>query len=183
MNAGRPAGWQVRAALALVTILLLSVLPQTEAQTAQPEFKWQELGARVFDANCGTCHQQNGLGVPGAFPPLAGHVAESFAHREGREYLLRLVLFGLEGTIVVKGNAFESAMPPWDQLGDSEIAAALDYVLTAWGNDRLLAGPFTPILPSDVAAARAQPMTAGDVLALRHRILPEAPGGAASVAV
>jgi mono/diheme cytochrome c family protein len=184
MDAGKVVGWPgARAALVLMTVLVLSVTVSTQTQSqTQAEFKWQDLGARVFDANCGPCHQPNGQGVPGAFPPLAGHVAESFAQREGREYLLRLVLFGLEGTIVVKGNAFESAMPPWAQLGDSEIAAALDHVLTAWGNEALLPGGFTPILPSDVAAARKQPMTAGDVLALRHRILAPTPGDAAGAA-
>jgi mono/diheme cytochrome c family protein len=184
MDAGKIERWlRARTVLALVAALLLSVMAAQQAQSqTQAEFKWQDLGARVFDANCGPCHQQNGQGVPGAFPPLAGHVAQSFAQREGRDYLLRLVLFGLEGTIVVKGNAFESAMPPWAQLGDSEIAAALDHVLTAWGNEAFLPGGFTPILPSDVAAARKQPMTAGDVLALRHQILPPTPGGVAGVA-
>jgi mono/diheme cytochrome c family protein len=186
MNAGKHVGWLTgRAATTLIAVALLSTAIPQQAQSqplAPAEFKWQELGARVFDANCGVCHQQNGLGVAGAFPPLAGHVAESFAQRNGREYLVRLVLFGLEGSIVVKGNTFDSAMPPWAQLGDGEIAAALDHVLTAWGNDKLLPPDFTPILPSDVAAARAQRLTAGEVLALRREIIPTGPRGVAGTA-
>jgi mono/diheme cytochrome c family protein len=182
MNPGKLARWPVaHAAPALIAVALLSATVPQQAQSQAPapaEFKWQELGARVFDQSCSVCHQQNGLGVPGAFPPLAGHVAESFAQRSGREYLVRLVLFGLEGAIVVKGNTFDSAMPPWAQLGDDEIAAALDHVLTAWGNDKLLPRNFAPILPADVAAARAQRLTAGEVLALRREIILAAPGDA-----
>jgi mono/diheme cytochrome c family protein len=186
MNSGGIAGRRVaRAALMLVAVAVSSAMVAPPAQTQAPapaEFKWQELGARVFDANCGVCHQQNGQGVPGAFPPLAGHVAESFAQGKGREYLVRVVLFGLEGAIVVKGTTFDSAMPPWAQLSDDEIAAALDHVLAAWGNDKLLPRDFAPILPSDVAAARAQRLTPADVLGLRHEIIPAAPGGVAGAA-
>ena len=184
MNSGRLAGWRVaRAALTLIALAAPSATGSQPAQSQTPaEFKWQEIGARVFDASCSVCHQQNGLGVAGAFPPLAGHVAETFAQRNGRDYLVRLVLFGLEGAIVVKGNTFDSAMPPWAQLGDNEIAAALNHVLTAWGNDKLLPRDFAPILPADVAAARVQRLTAAEVHALRQQIIPAAPGSVAGPA-
>ena len=95
---------------------------------------------------------------------------------------VRLVLFGLEGTISAKGSSYAGAMPPWPQLTDGEIAAALDYVLSAWGNDKLLPRDFTLILPSDVAAARGQQMSAVDVHALRGRIVTTTPGGVADQA-
>jgi cytochrome c5 len=170
------------AALTLIAVVMLSATVAQRAQSQTPTqagFKWQYLGARVFNASCGVCHQQDGLGVAGAFPPLAGHVAEFFAQRNGREYLARLVLFGLEGTIIVKGSTFAGAMPPLAQLGDDEIAAALDHVLTAWDNDKLLPHDFTPVLPSDIAAARAQPLTAGEVYALRQQIMSAMPGSVA----
>jgi mono/diheme cytochrome c family protein len=170
---------RLAASVALVAAAFLSVAGthRADSQTPPPaEFKWQELGARVFDASCSVCHQENGQGIPGAFPPLAGHVAERFAQRNGRDYLVRVVLFGLEGAITVNGNTYASAMPPWPQLSDSEIAAALDYVLSAWGSDKSLPSDFTPILPSDVAAARGQRMTAVDVHALRGEIVPATPG-------
>jgi mono/diheme cytochrome c family protein len=175
--AGRLAASMV---LGVVAAVVLSAAPTQRAASQTPpqsEFKWQELGARVFATSCGLCHQENGQGVAGAFPPLAGHVAEMFAQKNGRDYLVRVVLFGLEGTITVNGNTYASAMPPWPQLSDSEIAAALDHVLSSWGNDKLLPRDFTPILPSDVAAARGQRMTAVDVHALRGQIVPATPGG------
>ena len=131
--------------LALTAVAFFSAAPTQHAASQTPpqaEFKWQELGARVFGTSCGLCHQENGQGVAGAFPPLAGHVAQMFAQKNGRDYLVRVVLFGLEGTITVNGNTYASAMPPWPQLSDSEIAAALDHVLSSWGNDKLLAARF-----------------------------------------
>ena len=172
-------------AFALAAIAFFSAAPSQRAgsQTTPPAgFQWQELGARVFGANCSVCHQENGQGIAGTFPPLAGHVAELFAQQSGRDYLVRLVLFGLEGTISAKGSSYSSAMPPWPQLTDSEIAAALDYVLSAWGNEKLLPRDFTLILPSDVAAARGQQMSAVDVHALRGRIVTTTPGGVADQA-
>ena len=32
-------------------------------------------GEKLFMANCAACHQATGKGLPGAFPPLAGHRA------------------------------------------------------------------------------------------------------------
>ena len=59
-------------------------------------------GAKIY-AQCAGCHQQNGQGIPGAFPPLAGHVAEILAKEGGREYLILVLLYGLQGQIEVKG--------------------------------------------------------------------------------
>lgn len=165
--------------LALTAVAFFSAVPTRRSGSQTPpqaEFKWQELGARAFGTSCSLCHQENGQGVAGAFPPLAGHVAEMFAQKNGRDYLVRVVLFGLEGTITVNGTTYVGAMPPWAQLSDSEIAAALDHVLSSWGNDKSLPRDFMPILPSDVAAARGQRMTAVDVHALRRQIIPATPG-------
>ena len=74
MNIGAPAS---RLFAALVAFAGLST-SNSQAQ-APAEFKWQELGARVFEQSCGVCHQPTGLGVPGAFPPLAGHVNPTIA--------------------------------------------------------------------------------------------------------
>jgi S-disulfanyl-L-cysteine oxidoreductase SoxD len=51
-----------------------------------------------------------------------------------------------------------------------------------WGNDELLPRDFALILPSDVAAARGQQMSAVDVHALRGRIVTTPPVGVADQA-
>lgn len=51
-------------------------------------------GAKLYQ-QCAGCHQANGQGIPGAFPPLAGHVAEILAKEGGRDYLILVLLYGL----------------------------------------------------------------------------------------
>ena len=152
--------------------------PGAHAQTAASagNFQWQALGERTFDNNCSGCHQRSGAGIPGGFPPLASHAPEIFAQKGGA-YMVRVLLFGLGGAIDVNGTKYNGNMPSWDQLKDEEIAAVLDHLLTAWGNDQLLPKDFKPILPSDVAAARGEQLTKEQVYALREQGSPNASAG------
>jgi mono/diheme cytochrome c family protein len=158
----------VIAALALAAAAPVG-LTGVYAQTA--DFQWQTLGARTYEANCSGCHQRSGRGITGGFPPLAGHAPQLLAQKGGA-YMARLVLFGLTGAIEVEGTKYNGAMPAWCSLRDEEIAAAIDYVLTAWGNDQQLPKEFKPIVPAEIAAARAENLTAEQVYAMRE------PGGA-----
>jgi mono/diheme cytochrome c family protein len=87
-------------------------------------------GAEVF-TKCAACHQTNGQGMPGSWPPLAG--SEWLLNNP--EVPIRIVLHGLQGPITVKGQSFNNAMQAWaDQLSDAEIAAVLTYERSSWGN-------------------------------------------------
>jgi mono/diheme cytochrome c family protein len=132
------------------------------------DFKWQALGAQTYDTNCSGCHQRSGRGIAGGFPPLAGH-APQLLEQKGSAFLVRLVLFGMTGAIEVEGTQYNGNMPSWSSLRDDEIAAVIDQVLTAWGNDAELPKDFKPILPSDVAAARAETLTQEQVYAMREQ--------------
>ena len=89
-------------------------------------------GAAIFSAQCSACHQANGQGIPGAFPPLAAS-----------EWMLAdaaipvaIVHDGLQGEIEVAGNQYQGAMPRFGgQLSDAELAAVLSYARSQWGND------------------------------------------------
>lgn len=88
-------------------------------------------GAEVF-TRCAACHQATGLGVPGAYPPLAG----SEWLTNNAEVPIRIVLHGLQGPITVKGASYNNAMTPFgDQLSDAEIAAVITYERSTWGNN------------------------------------------------
>ena len=56
-------------------------------------------GQGVYNANCAACHQPNGQGLAGAFPPLAG----SDYPQGNRDEVNKAALFGLPGPITVKG--------------------------------------------------------------------------------
>ena len=89
-------------------------------------------GAAIFSAQCSACHQANGQGIPGAFPPLAASewmVADSAIP-------VAIVHDGLQGKIEVAGNQYQGAMPRFGgQLSDAELAAVLSYARSQWGND------------------------------------------------
>lgn len=105
-----------------------------------------QLGKKVFDTTCIACHQANGLGVAGQYPPLAG----SEWALGSEERAIRIVLHGLNGPITVKGVEFNNVMAPLGAaLKDEQIANALSYVRASWGN----AAP--EVSPEAVAKVRA----------------------------
>ncbi|EKZ95475.1 cytochrome c [Cupriavidus metallidurans] len=107
-------------------------------------------GAAIFQSRCVACHQANGQGLPGVFPPLAG--SEWANGNESR--VARIVLRGVTGKLTVKGAVYNGAMPAFaDQLTDAEIAAVLTHVRAQWGNSA------SAISAETVAASRAD--TAG----------------------
>jgi len=106
-----------------------------------------EEGQEVYKAACMACHQANGQGLPGAFPPLAS----SDFLKADRNRAIHLVVNGLQGPIVVNGMKFNSVMPPMSQLSDEEIADALTYAMNSWGNS------FGSVSKAEVAVVRAGP--------------------------
>lgn len=154
----------------------IEVLPVAEysrrvgaaAQTA-PAPSGQAAGAvsgeTVFTTNCASCHQANGQGIAGAFPPLAGHAPELF--RADRSYPVKVLLHGLQGEIRVAGTVYNGQMPAWNSLSDEQLAAVANYVMNAWGNDAAMPADAAPYTPDDFAAARGEAMTPDEVHALR----------------
>lgn len=107
-----------------------------------------ERGKKIFSANCATCHQGSGLGVPGQYPPLAGsEIVNGGSRRVGM-----IVLKGLEGPITVKGQQYGSAvMQPWEKtLTDAKIADVITYVRQEWGNTG------GPVAAEGIAALRKE---------------------------
>lgn len=122
--------------------------PSKQAATG-PVITPAMLGKRVFTANCMTCHQATGQGVPGVYPPLAG--SEFVLDPKHEKHIIKIVLFGLNGPITVKGQNFNSAMTPFGGiLKDDQIANVLTYIRSDWGNNA------PAITPEQVAAIRAE---------------------------
>ena len=91
------------------------------------------VGKALFSANCITCHQANGQGIPGQYPPLAG---SDIVLGPALNHTIAIVLKGLQGPVTVKGQAFNNAMQPWEgQYTDQQLAAILTYVRSDWGNN------------------------------------------------
>lgn len=116
-------------------------------------------GATVYAGTCAACHQANGQGTPGLFPPLAA--SEYVTGDPGR--LARLVLHGLSGAITVKGAAYNGQMPPWKQLSDAELAAVLTYIRASWSNAGAAVAAADVAQERTATADRAAPWTAAEL--------------------
>ncbi|GAA5532822.1 cytochrome c [Deinococcus aluminii] len=141
--------------------LSLAALLAGVAAAASPD------GKALFTTNCAGCHQATGQGVPGAFPPLAGHVGNLLAAQGGRAYVEHVVLYGLNGKISVNGKTYNGVMPAFGQLKDADLAAILNYVSTSWGN-KLPSGQ-KPFTSAELAKYRQDKKTPAQVNALRPK--------------
>lgn len=100
---------------------------------------------QLYVANCQACHQAEGQGMAGAFPPLAG----SSWVTEDPETPIRILLRGLQGPIEVNGETFNGVMPAQGHLSDEQIANVLTHVRSSFGNE---AGPVEPALVATIRA-------------------------------
>jgi mono/diheme cytochrome c family protein len=95
-------------------------------------------GAKLYKDHCAQCHAEDGLGVPHAYPALAGSGA---VNRASPMNLVQVVLNGGFAP-ATSSNPRPFGMPPFAlSLSDHDIAAVLSYVRSAWGNR---AGEVTP---------------------------------------
>jgi mono/diheme cytochrome c family protein len=143
------------------------------------ELSPRDRGKKIFAANCQTCHQANGLGVAGQYPPLAG---SEFTTGGSRRPAM-IVLKGLQGPVKVKGQQYGTAvMQPWDKtLTDQKIADVLTYERSEWGNSA------SPVTAEQISALRKElashpeSFNEHDILAVPDEDLSggAAPGGAA----
>jgi mono/diheme cytochrome c family protein len=118
---------------------------------------------QAYQATCGACHQATGQGVAGAFPPLA----ESEWVTGDPETPIRIVLAGLTGPVTVKGQTFNSLMPPPPGMDDAKIAQVVTFVRSHFGNKASAVDAAQVAAVRAALAGRAKPWTADELTALR----------------
>ena len=121
-------------------------VPGGKVMTVELPFNAVLAGENFYKVNCIVCHQSNGEGLPGAFPPLTE--SEWVAGSEDR--LASILLNGLSGPITVKGAQYYSVMPPLNQFSDRELASVLTFVRQTFGNSA------APVSEEKVAEIRAR---------------------------
>lgn len=112
-------------------------------------------GEALFAGTCSVCHQGNGAGLPGVFPPLA---RSDYLNADPKR-AIATVLHGLSGKVTVNGTEYNSVMPPMNQLNDDEVAHILTYVMNSWGNG---GAQVSTADVKAVRAAKAAPAKAGE---------------------
>ncbi|MCZ4313584.1 c-type cytochrome [Comamonadaceae bacterium G21597-S1] len=89
------------------------------------------MGADIYDKQCASCHGDNGQGVAGAYPALAGNRAVTMANTAN---LVQVVLHGGFAP-ATQGHPRPFGMPPYKlELDDRSVAAVLTHIRSAWGN-------------------------------------------------
>ncbi len=121
--------------VAAATVAVAAAAQTTHAPTVAAVAPAALSPAQTFVENCSACHQEDGKGIPGAFPALAGD---------------KFVVGAASGPIGVVLNG-RAGMPTFKaDLTDEQIAAALTHVRMSWGN----AAP--AVTPAEVAALRSE---------------------------
>ncbi len=100
-----------------------AVAPAAPVVAAAPIDAALARGKGVYERTCTACHQPDGKGVAGVFPPLAN--SDFFQQRPYE--MAHIVLHGRSGELVVNGEHFNSVMPAQD-LSDEDVAAVINYV-------------------------------------------------------
>lgn len=133
------------------------------------------IGKKVFTQSCAVCHQTNGQGVAGQFPPLVGSEWVLSKDWHGDNHIVKIVLNGLQGPVTVMGAQYNNAMAPWGSvLKDDQIAAVLTYVRNTWGNQ---AAPITKEFVAQIREEtkdRKDPWTQKELQAIERVLVGEA---------
>jgi nitrite reductase (NO-forming) len=130
----------------IASLAPVAAAAQSSAAGTLSQAEQAAAGKVLYAGTCSVCHQDNGAGLAGVFPPLA---ASDYLAANSKEELVRIVLNGLTGPVKVNGQDYNSVMPPMSQLTDDEIANILTYVQTDFGNKG------GRVLKEEVAAIRA----------------------------
>ncbi len=105
-----------------------------------------ESGKEAYTTYCQNCHQADGKGTPGAFPPLA----KSDFLKKPVKAMIDNILLGQNGETTVNGQKYNGIMPAQNYLTDDQIADILNYVRNSWGNKSTVS-----VTPAMVKKARS----------------------------
>ncbi|MBI3345731.1 MAG: cytochrome c [Burkholderiales bacterium] len=156
-----PVPWSMRLLVAMLLVFCMAYITAADIETPAAWGDGREAdelgggkttgaakvdGAALFSSLCAACHQANGQGLPGVFPPLAG----SEWVQGQASTAAAIVLHGVHGHLMVRGHPFNGTMPAFGgQLSDEQLAAVLTHVRSQWGNTA------APVSLETVAQARA----------------------------
>ena len=104
---------------------MIAITSQSFSQSSNASI---QNGQDVYASYCISCHMENGNGLENAFPSLVktGNLGD-------KNKLVKIILQGMRGPIVVKGSKFDAEMAGVD-LSDKEVADVINYIRNSWGN-------------------------------------------------
>ena len=88
-------------------------------------------GEILYNNFCASCHMEDGTGLPGNIPPLAG---ADYVEQDPLA-LACIIRYGMEGEIKVNDTLYNNPMAAVPQLSEFEIANVINFINSSWGND------------------------------------------------
>ncbi len=88
-------------------------------------------GKTLYQYNCQACHQAEGAGIKGAFPPLADNpnlVGDA-------DYVARAIIQGVSGPITVGDTDYNGAMPAMAHMSNEQVVDLVAYILLDLNDD------------------------------------------------
>ena len=128
-----PVPYQAKVTNSQVTTNEATSTKETSNKTLAQQI---EDGKKVYQRTCIACHQVQGQGLEGAFPPLA----KADYLNADVDRAIETVLKGHTGGITVNGKQYNSVMPP-QPLTSEQIADVLTYVYHNWENNKTIVSP------------------------------------------
>lgn len=111
-------------------------------------------------AGCAACHQPNGTGQPGVYPPLV----DSEWVKGSDKRMAMLIHSGLVGPITVKGSVYNNAMPAQGALlTPKKLAYIVSFIRQEWGGGASLVTPEQMQLVYDELKDRTEPWTVAEL--------------------
>lgn len=86
-------------------------------------------GQMLYTQNCASCHQANGEGLKGAFPPLKG---SPIVLGDDLELYVNIIMLGYDAKAEY---AVMNAVGTDNNLSPEEVTAIINHEKTSWGND------------------------------------------------
>ncbi len=117
------------------SIYLLGMVCALAACQSQDELKLKHYyieGQALYTTHCANCHQENGEGLAGLYPPIAK--ADFLANN--KNYIICGIKHGINDTIQVNGKTYHQPMPANAQLQAIDIAEIVTYIYNEWGNEK-----------------------------------------------
>ena len=109
------------------TIVLIVAIGSQSFKQTSPQTSIKN-GQAVYETYCISCHMEDGNGLPSAFPSLVktGNLTD-------KNRLVKIVLQGMRGPIMVKGEKYDAEMASI-AISDQEVADVINYIRNTWGN-------------------------------------------------
>lgn len=113
----------------VICLCLIFTACQTADETKRQQYFAE--GAELYKNNCANCHQNDGVGLEGLYPPIV-------VKGKSKAEIAYLIKFGNNKGAVVNGKTYTQVMPANPNLHSLEIAEIMTYIYNKWGEDNTI---------------------------------------------